>query len=547
MALKNPPIERILSHGLLAAGALLFAFPFLWMIATSVKVPREMAAENLSFLPTSPAPPSSTPYVDSHQYEAPGVPDGVKSDVWAATLPALESLIAERLAGSPAVTKLAAPEVTEGLLTYLGKRLSDDARRAGKDALVAEAGTLVTDAAISEVQDACSRRFCVGDVRVRAHDYTFTSLFTGTEWKATAATLDDTIDGAVKAQLVRSELKQPIKLELDGNAPEGIDRIYLSYRGDASWMKVQASFTVAGRDYVTDRDIYLYERDWVEQEFRLPSAKVDPMASRAYHALREVGPAAAGCGNFAVHLVATPLTHTQAWLAKLQLNYRQTFREVPYERYIATSFSLAILNIILTIFCCSLVAYGFARLRWPGREFCFLLLLGTLMVPPQVTMIPSFLVIKELGWYNTLLPLWLLAALGTPYAAPFGAPFFVFLLRQFFRNIPTDLEDAAKIDGCGFLRIYWHVMLPLVKPVLATIAIFTFMGTWNNFMGPLILLNDERLFPLALGLFKFSLHSGENVTLMMAGSLMMTLPIIMLFFFTQRYFIQGISLTGSKA
>jgi multiple sugar transport system permease protein len=145
---------------------------------------------------------------------------------------------------------------------------------------------------------------------------------------------------------------------------------------------------------------------------------------------------------------------------------------------------------------------------------------------------------KHLGWFNTLLPLWIPAA--------FGAPFFVFLLRQFFRNIPKDLEDAARIDGCGFLRIYWHIMLPLVKPTIAAIAIFAFLGAWNNFMGPLIYVNDERLFPLALGLFKFSLRSGGDVGLMMAGSFVMTFPIILLFFFVQRYFIQGLSLTGTK-
>src|SRR5690606_21723607 len=163
----------------------------------------------------------------------------------------------------------------------------------------------------------------------------------------------------------------------------------------------------------------------------------------------------------------------------------------------------------------------FARLEWPGRDVFFGILLATMMLPPQVTMIPQFILFKEIGWYNTLLPLWAMSA--------FGVPFFIFLVRQFFKNIPGDLEDAARIDGCGFLRIYWHVMLPLVKPVVATIAIFTFMASWNNFMVPLIYVTDERLFPLSLGLFKMSLNlggGGGDIGLMMAGSFMMTLPII---------------------
>jgi len=197
-----------------------------------------------------------------------------------------------------------------------------------------------------------------------------------------------------------------------------------------------------------------------------------------------------------------------------------------------------IANIVLTVFASSLVAYAFARLNWPGRDFCFVLMLATLMIPGQVTMIPHFLIWRALGLYNTLTPLWLGSA--------FGSAFFIFMLRQFLKTIPRDLEDAARIDGCGYLRIYWHVMLPLVKPSLAAIAIFTFMGTWNDFMGPLIYVADQRLYPLAFGLYAFSVQVGNNPALTMAASLLMTLPVIAIFFFAQKYFIQGVTLTGIK-
>jgi len=165
-------------------------------------------------------------------------------------------------------------------------------------------------------------------------------------------------------------------------------------------------------------------------------------------------------------------------------------------------------------------------------------MLATMMLPSQVIMIPGFLINRYLGLYNTIIPLWLFSA--------FGSAFFIFLLRQFMMTIPKDLEEAARIDGCGFFGIYWRVILPLIKPTIATIAIFTFTTNWNNFMGPLIYVNDERLFPLALGLFKFNLISGTDAGLMMAGSFIMTLPIIILFFYAQKYFIQGITLTGTK-
>jgi len=191
-----------------------------------------------------------------------------------------------------------------------------------------------------------------------------------------------------------------------------------------------------------------------------------------------------------------------------------------------------------TVLSCSLVAYAFARLRWPGRDVLFAVMLATMMVPPMVTMIPVFHIYRALGWYNTLKPLWVPSFLG-------GA-FFIFMLRQFMKTIPVELEDAAKIDGCGYFGVYWRIILPLMKPALAAVAIFTFQGTWNNFMGPLIYLNDQRLYPLALGLFEFRTQYGTELGMLMAASTVMTFPVVAIFFLAQKYFIQGVTLTGIK-
>ncbi len=239
-----------------------------------------------------------------------------------------------------------------------------------------------------------------------------------------------------------------------------------------------------------------------------------------------------------IALVFERNTLAGAWLAKIARNYRLAFDNMPFWRYAATSLFLVILNVVGTIFSCSLVAYSFARLRWPGRGFGFALMLSTMMIPPQVTMIPFFLIIRYLGWYNTLTPLWAMSF--------FGNAFNIFLLVQFMKGIPRDLEDAARIDGCNSLQTWWHVFIPLVKPTLACIAIFTFMGVWNDFMGPLIYLGDQRLYPLSLGLYAFNVQAGGNAGMMMAGSLLMTIPVIAIFFMAQRYFIQGITLTGIK-
>jgi ABC-type glycerol-3-phosphate transport system permease component len=207
-------------------------------------------------------------------------------------------------------------------------------------------------------------------------------------------------------------------------------------------------------------------------------------------------------------------------------------------RFVGNTLYVTALSLAAVLFSSSLVAYSFARLRWPGRDLLFTVLLATMMLPAAVTMIPTFLIFRQLGWVDTLRPLW--------FGGLFGGAFNVFLLRQFFLTIPTELEDAAKIDGCGYFTIYWRIMLPLIKPALAALAIMHFMGTWNDFMGPLIYISSPHLMTgsYALQLFR-SAHSAEWALLTAAATLW-TLPVLTLFFFTQRYFIQGITLTGIK-
>jgi multiple sugar transport system permease protein len=196
------------------------------------------------------------------------------------------------------------------------------------------------------------------------------------------------------------------------------------------------------------------------------------------------------------------------------------------------------LSLVGVLFSSSLAAYAFSRLRWPGRNVLFVVLLSTMMLPAAVTMIPVFMIYRQLGWVDTLRPLWV--------PAFFAIPFYVFLLRQFFLTIPRELEDAAKIDGCGYWRIYWGIMLPQIRPALAAVAIMHFLGSWNDFMGPLIYISspEKMTGSYALQLFQ-SAHGGEWALLMAAATLW-TIPILLLFFFAQRYFIQGVTLTGIK-
>lgn len=222
-------------------------------------------------------------------------------------------------------------------------------------------------------------------------------------------------------------------------------------------------------------------------------------------------------------------------------NYADALEFLPPETHYGLTFLLntlflTLMSVIGTVISSSLVAYAFARLRWPGKNLLFVVLLATMMVPGAVTLMPQFLIFRSLGWVDTLLPLWV--------PAFFAAPFNVFLLRQFFMSIPGELEDAAKIDGCGPLGTYWRIMLPQVKPALAAISILGVMGAWNNFQGPLIYVSSPEKMPLAYALQLYQQQHGGEPGLLMAASTLVVLPIIVLFFFTQRYFIEGVSFSG---
>ncbi len=211
----------------------------------------------------------------------------------------------------------------------------------------------------------------------------------------------------------------------------------------------------------------------------------------------------------------------------------------PFWLYAANSLVLATLNVVGTVLSSALVAYGFSRLDWKGRDGLFFVLLMTMMIPFPVVMVPLYGLFRELGWIGTMKPLWAPAFLA-------GA-FNVFLLRQFFMTLPRDLTEAARIDGCSELRIFWQIILPLAKPALLTVALFQFMATWNDFLGPLIFLAREDQYTLALGLQALqSTISGTPWHHLMAASTLVVLPVVLLFFLTQKTFLRGIATTGLK-
>ncbi|HXI82827.1 MAG TPA: ABC transporter permease subunit [Verrucomicrobiae bacterium] len=538
--------RRVWVYVLLVVGTIIFAWPFLWMATTSVKVDREMFVEQMHVWPQRPIPQIKSPYIDTRYYE------DLAGKHLEELLPVLETHLQKTdYPWPPEIDRaVAIKQVARGafqkLQTTMPVTIWDS------NALVAEATQRVDAAMVTDVLGQIRRALLIGQLRARSYDLQEDQLIAPDKVSAGWQ-----VGGTGEAKLVQVEDKNEPHAELRYDFTHGdkvtlsqtfqtsypIARLYrlqLYLRNDDTWHPLTVYIEKLGKRYQAEQTYDLADfTSWSVGTWQEPGPDDKTNKIRTWKLLREIGPSpVTGPNEIKVTIEIDRNTQAGAWGSKMLRNYKLALQHMPFWRYMATSLFIVILNVCGTLLSSSLVAYSFARLQWPGRNFCFALMLGTMMVPMQVTMIPLFLIVRALGWYNTLYPLWIISF--------FGGAFNVFLLRQFLRGIPRDLEDASKIDGCGFWRVYWHIMLPLVKPTLAAISIFTFMASWNEFMAPLIYLQDQRLYPLALGLFAFNVEAGITTSMLMAASLLMILPVIIIFFFAQKYFIQGVTLTGMK-
>lgn len=228
-----------------------------------------------------------------------------------------------------------------------------------------------------------------------------------------------------------------------------------------------------------------------------------------------------------------------AWIFEPQWeNYAEVLRLVPFQNYALNSAIVVTGVVIGTLLSCSFSAFGFARLRAPGRNVVFMFLMATMMLPATVTLVPTYIVFNKIGWLNTFLPLIV--------PAFFGAAFFTFLFRQFYLSIPREMEEAALIDGAGYLRIWWSMFLPMSTPVIATVTVFTFVGTYNDFFGPLIYLTDDSKWTVSVALSTFggSPRIGPQLHMLTAATMIAALPSIVVFLIAQRYYTAGISVAG---
>ncbi|MEW6356551.1 MAG: ABC transporter permease subunit [Planctomycetota bacterium] len=546
---KRSVAKTIVLHLVLVTGCVIFAFPFMWLVSTSFKESDEIFTYPPQWIPRIPEAVRKSPYVATDEYDPMERPEAMTAARWRDLEPKIRQALWEK--AQPML-----PARPPGLETQLVQGLWDEAYKGIPDEVwsadEAEVLRTVTERIDANLFEKTWRRvfrslafgtITVQDVELKQAKVSASDVY---PWRSLSAEMlfKDVEEKGKRHTEAAYDFgtEYRLRFEVELALPIPVDRfrgVSIGLRADKSWHPLGLRMELGGKVYRSEEPLLLANDLWQEAIYQLPSEEDESLRVREYILLREV-PGGTDITGERCRLTFTlsRSSHIAAVWNKFTRNYWEALRFIPFWRYTFNSVFLVALNILGELFACSLVAYSFARLKWPGRDICFVVLLGTMMLPPQVTMIPVFLIFKHLGWFNTLKPLWVPSFLGSA--------FFIFLLRQFMKGIPTDLEDAAKIDGCSFFGIYWRIILPLIKPALAAIAIFTFMNTWNNFMGPLIYVNDQRLYPLSLGLFIFQTAHRTEFGMLMAASTLMTLPVVVMFFTAQRYFIQGVTLTGMK-
>jgi ABC-type glycerol-3-phosphate transport system permease component len=531
-------------HVLLLTGVVVCVYPLVWMFLTTVKTDEELGGDDA--LPAIPAFRDSSPYVrDEVAVQRLDDVDGAR---FSSLLPTLRGL-----ATSAVIARLPAraPDSVDSdrwalsaASVLLYRTIRQMPRQVWDESPEAVAGAyrelLTPDAITAAISDQLARLELSG-LTLRALDGRQFALGAG-GWRVESGSCSLVDEGPVTRVDYRFESSDAPPLVLvhdlalpDGVAPSDIHKLVVSMRADDSWHGVDATLDAGGVHWASTRTTYLAQNRPQSISFQPPGFDDTTMRAHTWVPLRADG-SSAGPGRLELRI--SPSSRLRAIGAKVERNYRRAFDSVPFFRYVGNSLVLVALTMAGAVFSSAFVAYAFARLSWPGRGVALVLLLSTMMLPSQVTMIPSFLVWREIGWYNTLNPLWVPAWLGNA--------FFVFLTIQHMKTIPRELEEAARIDGLGAVQTWWYVIVPQLKPTLAAIAIMSFLGAWNEFMGPLIYLRDQSKFPLSLGLFGMRIDQGADWSMLMAANVMMTLPSIVIFFAFQRYFIEGMTVTGMK-
>ena len=566
---KNRHVETKIFRGigylLLVAAAFCTMIPLLWLLTSSFKTANEIFAVPIQWFPKFPPRITSSPYVVGNAYPEIKKPTEVDAETWKTLHPELERAIwddvQEHIAASARLANYVPSvelqtKMTEGLWQQLVASLPSEVWTGTTASIIDEVHRAIIPEAIDTIWDSVYREVAIGTIQIEDIDFNrilIESVDFINGWQADSDTLKQMRESAaprIVASLsydFRDENSARMTARISPPIPiDQIRLITLPVRGDASYHRLSLAVSINGITYQPTQPFVLDSALWKNAVWRLHGIPGElesshiPMRHTAGAKPDSTSQQAAVPGSENTLLLQLTI-HRPTYLAiawdKLTSNYRNLWKTVPYNRYFINSIFIATASTLLTLFFCSLGGYAFAKYRFRGQKILFGILLASMMVPFQVLLVPLFGLMYDIGWLNSY------KAIVIPFSV--GA-FGVFLMRQFIVTIPSELIDAARIDGCSEFGIYYRIVLPIIKPALGALTIYSFLGSWNGYLWPLIILRDEAKYTLPIGLANLVGIYRQDYGMLMAGTLLSLMPIVILFLAMQREFVQGITLGGVK-
>ena len=562
-------IFRGTGYLLLVAAAFCTMVPLLWLLTSSFKTANEIFAVPIRWFPSLPPRVAASPYVVEDAYPKIEKPVAVDETGWTALQTEITQAIwteAERhIAVNAQLSNYVSSEelqteMIEGLWQQLAASLPEEIWREPTAAIVNEVQGAVIPEMVDTIWSSVYREVAIGRLQIEDLDFNRTPI-EDIEWtvaSGTGARIRSSADTQTVASLsydFRDGNTRYITATIPTPVPiDRIRRITLPIRGDASYHRLSLNVSVLpsaeinndtrkGITYQPTRPFVLESALWRDTVWRLQGIPGELESSHITMNQVEVDTTGESTsdtqtGNLLLLQLAIhqPPYLSIAW-DKLTSNYRNLWKTVPYGRYFINSVFIATASTLLTLFFCSLGGYAFAKYRFRGQKVLFGILLASMMVPFQVLLVPLFGLMYDIGWLNSY------KAIVIPFSV--GA-FGVFLMRQFIVTIPSELLDAARIDGCSEFGIYYRIVLPIIKPALGALTIYSFLGSWNGYLWPLIILRDEEKYTLPIGLANLVGIYRQDYGMLMAGTLLSLMPIVILFLAMQREFVQGITLGSVK-
>ena len=570
---NNKQVETKIFKGigylLLVGAAFCTMIPLLWLLTSSFKTANEIFAVPIQWFPNLPPRVASSPYILEDAYPKIEKPTAVDDTTWNELQPQLTQAIwakaQSHIAANAQLSNYVPSEelrteITEGLWQQLVTTLPDEVWRGTTVSVVTAVQDAVIPEAVDTIWGSVYREVAIGTLQIEDIAFNRTPI-EGVKWETASETRtrirpsEDTQTLANLSYNFQDSDTLLMSATISTAVPiDRIRRLTLPVRGDASYHRLSLTVSVlqagettnnttSGITYQPTRPFVLESALWQDAVWRLhgipgelESSHITMDQVKTEDTAQSMVKAEAGSQLFLQLSIHQPSYLSIVW-DKLTSNYRNLWETVPYNRYFINSVFIATASTLLTLFFCSLGGYAFAKYQFRGQKILFGILLASMMVPFQVLLVPLFGLMYDIGWLNSY------KAIIIPFSV--GA-FGVFLMRQFIVTIPSELLDAARIDGCSEFGIYYRIVLPIIKPALGALTIYSFLGSWNGYLWPLIILRDEAKYTLPIGLANLVGIYRQDYGMLMAGTLLSLMPIVILFLAMQREFVQGITLGSVK-